>query len=121
MHNVLAFFIPKTGLASITDASPNPSPKELILRAITVHTTASCQKCRITKRKLDDAKIPYATIDASTKENEPLAAAIRARAEELGERSEMPYVTVYDEHNVLIADWFSFRPDLINEHILEAN
>lgn len=101
-------------------ASTHPQ-KELILRAITVHTTTSCQKCRITKRKLDDAKIPYATIDASEKGNELLADAIRARADELNSPAEMPYVTVYDEHNVLIADWFSFRPDLINEHILEAN
>lgn len=88
------------------------------MNAITVHTTTSCQKCRITKRKLDGAKIPYATIDASKPGNELLADAIRARAEELGTPAEMPYVTIYDEHNVLIADWFSFRPDLIEEHIL---
>ena len=89
--------------------------------AITVHTTEPCQKCRITKRKLDDAKIPYATINASEKGNELLADAIRARADELNSPAKMPYVTVYDEHNVLVADWLSFRPDLINEHILEAN
>lgn len=76
--------------------------------------------CRITKRTLDGAGIEYQTIDASTEENIPLADAIRARADELKVFPTMPYVTIYDEHNVLVADWFGLDPDRIKQHITEA-
>ena len=85
------------------------------MNAITVHTTTACQMCRATTRKLDKAGIQYHTIDVSQKEFAELADAIRERAAEKNEAPAMPYVTVYDEHNTLINDWFGFRPDLINE------
>lgn len=91
------------------------------MNAITVYTTTSCMGCRITKRTLDQAGIEYQTIDASTEENIPLADAIKARADELSVMATMPYVTIYDPHNELVADWFGLQPDQIKEHILAVN
>jgi len=48
-----------------------------------------------------------------------LTETIKARAAELGTPAAMPYVTIYDESNNLIADWFAFRPDLINQHLID--
>ncbi|MHA7227866.1 glutaredoxin family protein [Glutamicibacter soli] len=83
--------------------------------AITVHTTTNCQQCRATKRKLDEAGIEYKTVDVSQQEYADLADAIRARADELGTPAIMPYVTVFDEHNIMLNEWFGFQPAHINE------
>ena len=87
------------------------------MNAITVHTTTNCQQCRATKRKLDQAGIQYQSIDVSQNEYADLADAIRERATDLGVAPIMPYVTIFDEHNTLISDWFGFQPAKINEAI----
>ncbi len=84
---------------------------------ITVHTTTNCQQCRATKRKLDQADVQYGTIDVSQHDQADLADAIRDRASELGVQAIMPYVTVFDEHNALISEWFGYQPDKINEFV----
>lgn len=85
---------------------------------VTVYTTQNCQQCRGTKRILDKAGIDYNTIQADVPEARELANAIRERAAELGVSATMPYVTVYDIHNTLIADWFGFQPGKITDHAL---
>lgn len=85
---------------------------------ITVYTTPICQMCRATKRSLDNAGIEYDTIDATADVN--LAEAIRERANELGVMATMPYVTVYNQDNELVADWFGFQPDNIKQHCVGA-
>lgn len=86
------------------------------MSAVTVYSTPNCQGCRATKRKLDAAQIPYQEVTAS--DSMELTETIKARAAELGTPAAMPYVTIYDESNNLIADWFAFRPDLINQHLI---
>lgn len=83
---------------------------------VTVYTTASCQMCRATKKKLEKHGVNYNTIEADAPDAHGLADAIRARAEELNVPPTMPYVTVYDIHNTLIADWFGYQPNMIIEH-----
>lgn len=83
---------------------------------VTVYTTTSCQMCRATKKKLDMHGVDYRTIEADASGSAELAAKIRSRAEELNVPPAMPYVTVYDIHNTLIADWFGYQPDKIIEH-----
>lgn len=87
------------------------------MNAITVHTTTNCQQCRATKRKLDQAGIQYQSIDVSQEQYAELADTIRARASELNTAPIMPYVTIYDEHNTLISEWFGFQPSKINEAV----
>ncbi len=88
---------------------------------VTVYTTTSCQMCRATKKKLDKHGVDYNTIEADAKDAANLADAIRARAEELKVQPTMPYVTVYDIHNTLIADWFGYQPAKIIEHAAVRN
>ena len=85
---------------------------------VTVYTTQNCQQCRSTKRVLDKAGVEYETIQADASDKVQLADAIRERAAELGVSATMPYVTVYDIHNTLIADWFGFQPGKITDHAL---
>lgn len=88
------------------------------MRTITIYTTENCQQCRGTKRVLDKAGIDYNTIQADAPEARELANAIRERAAELGVSATMPYVTVFDDNNDLIADWFGFQPGMITDHAL---
>ena len=81
---------------------------------ITVYKTQSCQMCRATTRKLDNAGAEYTEIFVDAPENAELAEQIRLRSEELGVLSQAPYVTVYNDKNQLIDDWFGFQPDKIN-------
>lgn len=85
---------------------------------VTVYTTQNCQQCRGTKRVLDKAGVEYETIQADAADKVQLADAIRERAAELGVSATMPYVTVYDIHNTLIADWFGFQPGKITDYAL---
>jgi len=85
---------------------------------VTVYTTENCQQCRGTKRVLDRAGVEYETIAADAKNAHDLADGIRNRADELGVPATMPYVTVYDIHNTLIADWFGFQPGKITDYAL---
>lgn len=85
---------------------------------VTVYTTENCQQCRGTKRVLDKAGVEYETVQADTADKVQLADAIRERAADLGIAATMPYVTVYDIHNTLIADWFGFQPGKITDYAL---
>lgn len=88
------------------------------MRNITLYTTQNCQQCRATKRILDRASTEYEVIAADGPDAHDLAEGIKARAVELGVMSTMPYVTVYDENNVLVADWFGFQPGKITDYAI---
>lgn len=85
-------------------------------RKITVYSKESCVQCNVTKRDLDTKNVEYEVILADARGNEELADSIRARQQETRSPNQMPYVTVYDSDNNLIADWFGYRPDMINDH-----
>lgn len=85
-------------------------------RKITVYSKESCVQCNATKRDLDTKKVEYELIMADAPGNEELADSIRARQKETHSPNQMPYVTVYDTNNNLIADWFGNRPDMIICH-----
>lgn len=88
------------------------------MRSITLYTTQNCQQCRATKRILDRASTEYTVVAADGPDAHDLAEAIRARAVELGVMSTMPYVTVFDDNNDLVADWFGFQPGMITDYAL---
>jgi len=77
----------------------------------TVYTKPDCRQCDMTKKTLDRAGTPYATVDISLPENAADLAAIKA----LGYMG-APVVIVNDNGNT--ADekhWYGFRPDLLAE------
>ncbi|MGP9528176.1 glutaredoxin family protein [Glutamicibacter sp. AOP5-A2-18] len=88
------------------------------MRTITLYTTQNCQQCRGTKRVLDKSSVEYVTVQADAADAHELAEAIRGRADELGVPATMPYVTVYDDDNMLVADWFGFQPGKITDFVL---
>lgn len=85
---------------------------------VTLYATQNCQQCRATKRVLDKSSTPYTVVEADGADAHDLAEAIRNRAVELGVMATMPYVTVYDIHNTLIADWFGFQPSMLTDYAL---
>lgn len=86
------------------------------MRIVTVYSKPSCGQCNMTKIELRKKGVEFEEINALAPGNEELAEAIRERANEKGIIGSFPYVTVYDEYNELIADWFGFIPDNINSH-----
>ncbi|MGO4297126.1 glutaredoxin family protein [Glutamicibacter sp. MCAF14] len=86
------------------------------MRIVTVYSKPSCGQCNMTKIELRKKGVQFEEINALSPGNEELAEAIRERANEKGIIGSFPYVTVYDEYNELIADWFGFIPDSINNH-----
>ena len=86
------------------------------MRIVTVYSKPSCGQCNMTKIELRKKGVEFEEINALAPGNEELAEAIRERANEKGIVGSFPYVTVYDEYNELIADWFGFIPDMINNH-----
>lgn len=86
------------------------------MRIVTVYSKPSCGQCNMTKIELRKKGVDFEEINALAPGNEELSEAIRERANEKGIIGSFPYVTVYDEYNELIADWFGFIPDNINNH-----
>ena len=75
--------------------------------SVTVYSTgSSCQRCRLTIRKLEEARIRFTVIDVTDADN---LAAREFITEDLG-YSEAPVVIVDDEPQ---HHWSGFRPDLI--------
>lgn len=85
-------------------------------RKVTVYSKPSCGQCNMTKIELRKKGVEFEEINALAPGNEELSEAIRERAKEKGIAGSFPYVTVYDENNNLIADWFGFIPDNINAY-----
>lgn len=85
-------------------------------RKTTVYSKPSCGQCNMTKIELNKKGVEFEEINALAPGNEELAESIRDRAVEKGIQGSFPYVTVYDENNELIADWFGFIPDNINAY-----
>ena len=76
--------------------------------SVTVYSTgASCQRCRLTIRKLEEARIRFTVIDVTDADN---TAAREFITEDLG-YSEAPVVIVDNEPQ---HHWSGFRPDLID-------
>lgn len=86
---------------------------------VTLYSKPSCQQCKATMRALDKARIAYDYIPDVT-ENIDLVESLKARANELGVAGGMPYVSVYNADNTLVADWFGFQPGLISKHLTAA-
>lgn len=85
-------------------------------RKTTVYSKPSCGQCNMTKIELGKKGVEFEEINALAPGNEELAQSIRDHAAEKGIAGTLPYVTVYDENNNLIADWFGFIPDNINAY-----
>ena len=76
--------------------------------SVTVYSTgSSCQRCRLTIRKLEEARIRFTVIDVTDADN---TAAREFITEDLG-YSEAPVVIVDNEPQ---HHWSGFRPDLID-------
>lgn len=76
--------------------------------SVTVYSTgSSCQRCRLTIRKLEEARIRFTVIDVTDADN---LAAREFITDDLG-YSEAPVVIVDDEPQ---HHWSGFRPDLID-------
>lgn len=84
---------------------------------ITVYSKPGCVQCVATYRKLDRHNVEYDRVPDVTV-NVDLVESIRARARELTVAGGMPYVTVYNESNELIADWFGFNPDNLDQYAI---
>lgn len=85
-------------------------------RKVTVYSKKPCGQCSMTKSTMNKQGVEYEEIRADLPGMEELAESIRGRAKELGVTGTMPYVTVHDEDNQLIADWFGFIPSNITDH-----
>ena len=83
---------------------------------VTIYSKPACGQCTLTKRELNKKGVEYEEINALAPGNEELAQSIKDRATEKGIAGSFPYVTVYDDKNQLIADWFGFIPDNINAY-----
>lgn len=78
------------------------------MKQITVYTTGeTCQRCRLTMRRLDERGIPYRVVDVT---NPGEAAAREHVTGHLG-YTEAPVVTVGPGE---LQHWSGFRPDLID-------
>lgn len=71
---------------------------------VTVYTQPSCQPCRFTKRKFNEAGIEYEERDAVAKEN-------HTYVRQLGHQ-QAPVVTVHRD-NALWLNWSGLNPDMI--------
>jgi glutaredoxin-like protein NrdH len=75
---------------------------------VTVYSTGpQCMRCGLTRRRLDEAGIPFTVIDLTRQEN---ASHREFVTHELG-YTEAPVVVVHDEPE---HHWSGFRPDLID-------
>lgn len=83
---------------------------------VTLYSKQNCQQCRATKFKLDQLGIEYEYVEDVTTDVD-LVESLKARAAELGVAGGMPYVSIYDNENNLIIDWFGFQPVLIDHHL----
>lgn len=70
-------------------------------------------------RAFDKHRIAYDYVEDVTKDID-LVESLRERAAELGVAGGAPYVSIYSTDNELIADWFGYRPDLIQTHLTKA-
>lgn len=67
-------------------------------------------------RAFDKARIAYDYIPDVTTDVD-LVESLRERATELGVTGGAPYVSIHNANNELVADWFGYRPDLIQTHL----
>jgi len=87
-----------------------------VTRKVVVYSKESCGQCTTTIRDLNSKGVEHEVIKADAPGMEELADSIRARQKETNAPNQMPYVTVHDSGNNLIADWFGYRPDKINAY-----
>lgn len=86
---------------------------------VTLYSKPNCQQCRATMRAFDKHRIAYDYVEDVTKDID-LVDSLKARANELGVVGGMPYVSIYNNDNELVADWFGFQPGLISKHLTAA-
>ena len=85
-------------------------------RKVVMYSKNECGQCDLTRRELNRKSVEFEEIKVDVITPNELAESIRERAKEKGINGSFPYVTVHDESNNLIADWFGFIPDNINAH-----